>query len=376
MALESIFGLFALFMLVAQVVTCAIAAWRCRANNRIARSKSRAGRVSLIRTVCGIERFPETLESGFLLDHANYELLFCVARGDDPVVPTIHALLNRYPQANARLLIGDDRISTNPKLNNMVKGWRESTGVWVIFADSNIILPTDYIARMQTAWQSDTGLVSAPPAGGAPANWWSEIECALLNSHQARWQYVVDTFGFGFGQGKNLTFRREQLAKMGFEGLAAEPAEDAAATKLVRKSGLKVRLASPPFMQPLGWRSWKEVWGRHLRWARLRRMTFGIFFSPEILAGALLPTLAAVSFAMSRDISPDIVASAYLVAWYGSEYALATVAGWPATVRSVVSFVARDLMLPVLWVAALFGERVAWNGVSIPLQRSTGASDS
>ncbi len=30
----------------------------------------------------------------------------------------------RHPEIKASLLIGDDRVSANPKLNNCVKGWR------------------------------------------------------------------------------------------------------------------------------------------------------------------------------------------------------------------------------------------------------------
>ena len=31
------------------------------------------------------------------------------------------------------VLIGDDVIGANPKLNNMVKGWRAATYDWVVF---------------------------------------------------------------------------------------------------------------------------------------------------------------------------------------------------------------------------------------------------
>ena len=41
----------------------------------------------------------------------------------------------------------------------------------------------------------------------------------------------------------------------GIEALGAEIAEDAAATKLVRRQGLKVRLVDNPFEQPLGRRT-------------------------------------------------------------------------------------------------------------------------
>jgi ceramide glucosyltransferase len=72
-----------------------------------------------------------------------------------------------------------------------------------------------------------------------------------------------------------MLFRRDIVESAGgIRALASEAAEDAASTKLVRKSGLRVRLVDRPFPQPLGYRAAAEVWRRQIRWARLRRDTF------------------------------------------------------------------------------------------------------
>jgi ceramide glucosyltransferase len=118
--------------------------------------------------------------------------------------------------------------------------------------------------------------------GVSLAGFWAELDCAFLNTLQTRWQYVGKCLGFGLAQGKKLLLRCSLLGK------AAEPAEDAAATKLVRRLGLHVHLVGMPFAQPLGRRSLHEVAARQLRWARLRRATFPLFFLPEIVAGPLL----------------------------------------------------------------------------------------
>ena len=325
-----------------------------------------------MRTLCGLESHSaQTLRSGFQLDYPDYELLFCVAEENDPIIPVVRRMMDEFPSVQATLLIGDDRISANPKLNNMLKGWRAARGEWVVFADSNIVLPRDYLQRLLNAWRDKTGLVSAPPAGGDPVGFWSEIECGLLNSYQARWQYVVDSLGFGFGQGKTLMFRRAELAAIGFAHLADEPAEDAAATKAVRRRGLSVRLAGPPFVQPLGYRSAAAVWSRHLRWARLRRMTFGHLFAVEIFAG-LAPPLAAVAAAALETGTPLWAAiPAFVCLWYIPEALLARLAGWPCSLMSLPAWIVRDLALPVLWVAAWTGRGVTWRGnVVTPANRA------
>ena len=67
--------------------------------------------VSLLKPVHGMEsRLRENIESFFHLDYPNYEIIFCVARDDDPVVSLVRELITAHPEARARLLIGDDRV--------------------------------------------------------------------------------------------------------------------------------------------------------------------------------------------------------------------------------------------------------------------------
>jgi ceramide glucosyltransferase len=226
-----------------------------------------------VRPLCGIDNYAaDTLRSTFDLDYPRCEILFCVASAKDPAVPLVEALMAEHPEAGAKLLVGDERVSSNPKLNNVLKGWRAARHDWIVIADSNALMPRDYIDRLFASWRADTGLVASPPIGCRPQGLWAEIECAFLNTYQARWQYLADALGFGFAQGKTMLWRRADLERAGgIAALAREVAEDAASTKVVRGAGLKVRLVDRPFPQPLGYRSAADVWSRQLRWARLRR---------------------------------------------------------------------------------------------------------
>ncbi len=325
--------------------------------------------VTILRPVCGIENFAlETLASSFFLDYPRYELLFCVAHANDPAIPLIERLIADSPHVPARLLIGNDCISANPKLNNLVKGWAAATHSWIVMADSNVLMPPDYLQRLFAVWQDDTGLVSSPPAGQAPHGVWAELECGFLNTYQARWQSFADGIGLGFAQGKTMLWRREVLSGGGgMRALGAEVAEDAAATKLVNRQGLRVRLVDRPFAQPLGYRTAKEVWRRQLRWARLRRDTFRSFFIAEILAGGLPPLLTVAAMTALMDGPVVGAAAIYATAWYGTEAVLSYQAGWPLSWRSVMVWMLRDLLLPVLWCASWAGNGFVWRGNAIQI---------
>jgi ceramide glucosyltransferase len=320
--------------------------------------------VSVLRPVCGSENYiEETLGTSFLLDHPRYEVLFCAAKASDPAIPVVRKLMAEHPHVEARLLIGNSEISANPKLNNLLKGWHAARYEWVLMADSNVLMPRDHIARMQAAWTPDTGLVCSPPVGGAAGNAWAELECAFLNTYQARWQCFADSMGWGFAQGKAMLWRRELLEQAGgIAALADEIAEDAAATKAVRALGLRVRLVTAPFTQPLGRRSLADVWRRQVRWARLRRDTFKLYFVPEILGGALPPLAlgAAAALAAGWPLLPTLLPLA--LAWYGAEALLAQRAGWHLSWRSVPIWMLRDALLPALWIAAWLGSDFEWRG--------------
>src|SRR6516164_2187144 len=353
------------------VQTASIAIAMTRLRRRVPSHRGDHPPVSLVRPLCGIDNYAaETLRSTFELDHPRCEILFCVAAASDPVVPLVKDLIAVFPAVDARLLIGDDRVSANPKLNNVVKGWRAASHDWIVIADSNVLMPRDYIQRLFANWRVDTGLVASPPIGSQPCGFWAEIECAFLNTYQARWQYIVDSFGRGFAQGKTMLWRRADLERAGgIAALGKEVAEDAAATKIVRDAGLKVRLIDRPLAQPLGHRGAREVWNRQLRWARLRRASFLLYFLPEILSGGLLPMTIVGVLAKAFALPLALCLVSFGTLWYGSEMLLAAAAGWHVSPLYPIYGFVRDLILPALFVGALRGSAFVWRGNQMRVER-------
>src|SRR5262249_17171198 len=131
--------------------------------------------VSLLRTVRGLDPYDElTLRSGFELTYPNYELILCCDDTHDPVVPVIRRLMTEHPNVKSQLLIGRDNVTAKPKLNNLIKGWHSANCDWVVMADSNVLMPPDYIDRLLIGWRADVGLLCAPPIGCMPDGFWAE----------------------------------------------------------------------------------------------------------------------------------------------------------------------------------------------------------
>ena len=330
--------------------------------------------VTLLRPVCGRDAFDrETLASGFLQDHPAYEQIFCVADADDPVVPVVRELIAAHPGHAAQLLIGTDRISGNPKLNNLHKGWMAARHDVICIADSNLLLPPGYLREVVLLLDTpDTGLVSSPPSAVWAEGWAARLEGAFLNANQARMQLAADTLGMGFAQGKTMACRRALIDGAG--GLAAlgrRMAEDVNATLLVREAGLRVRLTPRPFAQPLGQRRFADVWARQIRWSIVRRDGFPGLFQIEVMNGALVPAL---SLAGSLGLAglPLAWLLPWLAAWYALEIAFSRAQGWSMGWRDVVVLPVRDLMLPMIWAATLRRRDFHWRGNTVVGGAQTG----
>lgn len=357
---------------VIHIVSAALSIWRIRRRpdataRPYAAAAAPAGElppVTIVRPVCGLDPFDElTLRSTFRLQHPGTELIFCSARERDAAVPLVRRLIAEHPHADAKLLIGDDKSTANPKLNNIIKGWASARHAWIVIADSNVLMPRDYVAQLFVSMKSDTGLVCSPPVGSRPLGFWAEVECAFLNTYQARWQLAADTIGFGFAQGKSMLWRRDLLdAAGGIRTLGIEVAEDAAATKVVRGRGFRVRLVDRPFEQPLGSRTRAQVLDRQVRWARLRRATFPLCYSPELLTGSVAPMMAAIAAAPLAEMDGAVAAGLVATVWIGTEAALARAAGWHMSAVSPLAWLVRDLALPVVWLKGWIGDGFTWRG--------------
>jgi ceramide glucosyltransferase len=367
--LAALFLVSSIALLVVHLSSIALSLPRLGGRQKAVPAPLDAPRITLLRPFKGLEyRQQETLGSSLTLDYPDYQVLFCVDDADDPAVPLVRQLIADHPDAEARLLIGRDPVSRNPKLNNLMKGWRAADGDFVAMADSNIILPPDYLSQLIARWDARTGLVSSPAAGIDPQDFGGALECVFLNGYQARWQIAADLVADGYAQGKTLFWRRRFLDDMGGPAVLGNSiAEDAAATRLVRAAGLKVRLALRPFAQPVGRRMVATVWRRQLRWAIIRRMSFPGLFLAEPLTGAVLPLALFVAGTAISGLSWWLVL-AFGSLWYGAEWVLSRAADWPMGAQIVAASLLRDAMIPALWAMAWTRSSFDWQGNAVAIQ--------
>ena len=357
MTVTAFFLLVAAGFLAVHLASMVLALWHMR-GRADARVVALTDRIVLLRPVAGSDPFDaETLGSSFRQDWPDYEIIFCAPSDTDASVPLVRQLIADHPHIRARLLTGQEKITGNPKLDNLWKGWGASDAPWVCMSDSNLLLPPDYLRTLAGRWRANTGLVTSPACGQRPEGLPARIEAAFLNSNQGRLQLAAGAMNRGYAQGKTLFWNRAMLeATGGLLPLGRWLAEDVASTKLVRAQGKKVRLAPRLFTQPIGRKTFRQVWDRQLRWSRVRRDGFPTTFPAEILNGAFLPVLFLAVSGNWLWIVP------FLMAWFGAEWLLCRLAGWPSAPADVLAMVIRDAMMPVILVTTFASRQINWRG--------------
>jgi len=360
-----------ILLLAVNLLSFGAAAWRCRPG-RTCLPQAQASPVSVIRPLAGMENYlEEMLRSNFELDYPDYEILFCVQRAEDPVIPLVRRLIAEYPSRDAKLLIGDDPFSANPKLNNCLKGWENSRHELVIMADSNVLMPRDYIQVLLKHFGPDIAVTFSPPIGTRPESFWADVECAFLNSFQARVLYAGDVLRLKPIQGKSMLLRRSWLeARGGIRGLSAELAEDIALRKMILRSRSQTRIVDAPFAQILGERTFGEVIQRQRRWALLRRLAAPRLYALELMLGGATPMACAAVAAMASQQNPLSAALSVGAVIYACESVFAWRLGWLHSWRSPLAFVVRDLLLPAIWLCGIFDRGYSWRGFRIRAEGS------
>ena len=223
-----------------------------------------------------------------------------------------------------------------------------------MIADSNVLMPPDYIQRLLARWRADTGIVCAPPIGSRAQSFAAEIECAFLNTYQARWQYSAEALGFGFAQGKTMLWRRDVLEAGG--GIEALGRRDRRGRRLDQARPSRRACAPISSTAPFAAAAGRAALARRLGAAGALGAAEARDFPALFRARACHdePADARRGGDRRRWIGLTAPAALTLAAaiWYGAEAGLAAAAGWPLAWSSLLAWIARDLALPGLWSVA------------------------
>jgi len=320
---------------------------------------------TVLKPLCGDEpRLYENLATFCVQNHPRYQLVFGVRDAHDPAVAIVRRLQADFPDADIALAIDPAVHGSNPKVSNLLNMLPHARHAHLVLADSDIAVPSDYLARVCAPLNdTTTGVVTCLYRGRALAAGWPQLGVQFIDDWFAPSVRIAHAGGSrAFAFGATIALRRDALQAIGgFESLAGRLADDYWLGELTRRQGLQTVLSDVVVTTDVTERTLKDLWRHELRWLRTIRslnpagfaFTFITFTWPMLLPGLAL--------------APGRLGLALLLAGAAARSALAATTaarGGGARIGSVIAAVLRapirDFLLLAEWTAALGGSNVRW----------------
>ncbi|KAJ7357197.1 glycosyltransferase like family 2-domain-containing protein [Mycena albidolilacea] len=356
--------------------------------------------VSILRPLKGLDtNLYENLESTFTQEYPNYELLLSVADERDQALPVARELMTKYPHVNCRIVIGEEVVGVNPKVNNLVRSYREAAHdiLWVI--DSNVTVHPGTLARSVDALVGPPSttppkrrialvhhvpfaLVTEPRIG-------SRIEEAFLNTNHAKMYIAINTAAVdSCVMGKSNLYRRSDLERvngslkpipssnsMAQPGPCGLPAfgrflaeDNMIAGALWHELGDRHDLACDVARNVVGNMSLSDYVLRRARWIRVRKhMVLVATLLEPFTESVVLSIICATSLGYLFAVPYWISICVHFALWvYVDLDVYASLAGHPlpSNVRwqFMSAWAARELLALPIFLFAMFGSEVEWRG--------------
>ncbi|KAF5385286.1 hypothetical protein D9615_001382 [Tricholomella constricta] len=375
--------------------------YRLRPRSPLATATSAPG-VSILRPLKGLDtNLYENLESTFQQEYPNYEIIFSVAEENDQALPIVRDLISKYPHVNTAVIIGEEIVGVNPKINNLIRSYRQAANdiLWVL--DSNVMVQPGTLARSVDALDgppppgSPTSLRRVavvhhvPFAFAAEAKIGSRIEEAFLNTNHAKMYIAINTVAIeSCVVGKSNLYRRSDLERVN-GSLNAMPLEEAPrqeddyglaafgrflaednmiASALWHELGLRHSLSCDVARNVVGNMTLGDYVWRRVRWIRVRKhMVLVATLLEPFTESVMLSVIASLSFRYLFAIPSWIVLVLHFPLWLSVDLDVyASLAGHPlpTSIRweFLAAWAARELLALPIYMLAIFGDEVIWRG--------------
>jgi ceramide glucosyltransferase len=318
--------------------------------------------VSVLKPLCGVEpELYDNLRSFFRQNHAAFQLVFGVRDATDPAIEVVRRLQAEFPAVDTSLVIDPRVYGANLKVSNLINMLPSARHDWLVLADSDIGVPTDYLAQVTAPLADATvGVVTCLYRGVPRAGLWSRLGALFIDDWFAPSVQVSHALGSTrFAFGSTIALRRDALrAAGGFESLRDILADDFWLGEFIRLQGLRTVLSSLVVTTDVTDSSLLRLWLHELRWLRTIRaaqpagfaFTFVTFSFPVLLAGLVLARSGPALVLTLIGITARLVLH-YLQRQWRLE---------PAPAFEFLLLPLRDSLLLAEWAGALTGSRVRW----------------
>jgi ceramide glucosyltransferase len=360
--------------LVLYLSTLAVFFWTMRRGRRNPPKPRRGAgekrvRVSVLKPLSGVDdELAANLDSFArlaYLEEGEVELLFGVARADDPAAGAARTFLRKHAGVRGlygRLIVTDPAAAVNPKVAQLLALEREATGEVIVVSDSNVRVAPDYVCGLLEHLES-ADLVTNVFAGTGERTLGAALENLQLGAvvlPGIALSTVASSAPLTIG--KSMAMRREGLAAIGgFASVGHVLAEDHVLGRRFHEAGMRVALSLSVVENRNVACSVRRTVERHSRWAKLRRSLVPHLFFAEPIMSPLLVATATALVSPSRTTLTLVLAVAVLQ----TVLSLASVRasrGHALAWKYAPLEIVRTYLLFACWLSAALTTRLCWRG--------------
>jgi ceramide glucosyltransferase len=316
--------------------------------------------VSVLKPLCGRDAdLAKNLESFFLQDHPDLELVFGVMDHNDPALEVVREMARRYPHVPCQIVVHPGGGALNPKVDNLLGLLPRARNDLVLVSDSNVRAPHHYVRELATLYARERpGLVTNLFAGGGEDSLGGALESVELAGFCAAGIALPTWLGDALLVGKSALFSRGSFDKLGgFRRLANVLAEDFVMGKIFARAGERVLIAPTVLVNVTRSMTVRTALARHLRWSMLR-------FRLRPVAAALEP------FTSPLALLPLgwLLFGPWALLWALLLIAVRDAGGWLVLRGAdrlwlpLLLGPLRDLAALAVWIVAPLKQHVSWRG--------------
>jgi ceramide glucosyltransferase len=285
--------------------------------------------VSLLKPLCGAEpKLEQCLESFFLQDYPNFEIIFAMRNEADPASLIVERLQNRYPQVAARAIFTGEPPYANAKVYSLQKMTEAARYDLLVITDSDASVEPGYLKSVSREFVStDVGGVTNLYRGVGGNDLWSELEALGMSTEFMAGVVVAHGLeGMKFMLGPSMAIRRKCLDSIGgFSAMKDYLADDFVLGHWADAAGRKIALSTHVIDHHVSTEGFFRTFKHRVRWNRSTRFsrpagyvgqgfTYGLcwalllfLFSQTIWAGGLLLLVGIVRFALAIEIGDRLL---------------------------------------------------------------------
>lgn len=323
--------------------------------------------VTVLKPLCGDEpMLHAALATICRQDYPELQIVFGVRDEADPALVVARAIQRQFPDRDIGVVVDRRLHGANRKISNLINMLPAARHDVLIFSDSDLHVPPDYVAQVVAALETpEVGLVTTLCVGlptspglvarlGATAITHSFLPGVLLGRCLGRQDCL----------GTTMALRRATLDRVGgLDGLVDRLADDQVLADNIRHFGLGVGLAGVVTQTAVPEHSWRALLLHELRWARTIRaalpwsfvtstLQFPLFWAAMCVLLSGGAAWAAMAFVASWTVRA-------LAAWF-VDGSLRLRSGGSVAPFGLLPL--RDLLSVGQVAASYLGRRVVWRG--------------